>query len=69
LRTVLKKLGAKPLPRVSNENVFNASEYAEAVGLSLAGARLRIRKLIQNGLVRRVRDAENGFPAFEWVGK
>ena len=60
------------LPLASGPNVFFAADYEKAVGIKRAQAVVRIRQLISQGKVRRVRARRPGdaraLPAYEYLG-
>lgn len=57
------------LPSSSGTNVFLSSDYAKEMGLSREAARARLDKLIDSGVLRRVRTRRNGNwrPAYEYI--
>lgn len=62
--------GTNTAPFAEGPNVFNAEDYAKAIGIAICTARLRIRKMVDKGEIRRVRTRKNGsiVPAFEYLG-
>jgi hypothetical protein len=69
---LLEKLNAgfKDLPISAGPKVFFASEYQEAIGLQRAETTRRLRSLLSQGKIRKVRARRDGrvLPAYEYVG-
>lgn len=59
------------LPLVRTKNVFLRSEYQQESGLSTSYAAARLKRLMNEGLVRRVRTIRGGkiTQAWEFLGK
>lgn len=60
--------GFSDLPLASGENVFTAVEYGEALGLRPGSGQVqsRLRRLLNEGKVRKVRTRLNGTTIRAW---
>jgi hypothetical protein len=63
--------GFADLPIVAGANVFVTSDYQKAIGLQERQTERRLKWLLEEGKVQRVRTRRNGrvVPAWRYLGK
>jgi len=73
MKKIFDKINARfeAPPIVSGPNVFKVAEYAKSVGLKYSAARNRLHKLVQQGILRKVRIPGEYGPreGYEYIAK
>ena len=67
-KSIFEKLNAalSDLPTVSGPNIFTSPEYAKGAGIGGSTARERLRRLVGEGVVRRVNTRRDGKLVSGW---